>query len=58
MDNNNTEEKVLINVRVRKSLQDEMKAAADRLEIPVSQFVRMAVKRQLEQLNIRSEIEK
>ena len=56
MDNNNTEEKVLINVRVRKSLQDEMRTAAERLDIPVSQFVRMAVKRQLEELNIRKEI--
>lgn len=56
MDNKNTEDKVLINIRVRKSLQDEMRRAADRLEIPVSQFVRMAVKRQLEELNIRQEI--
>lgn len=51
--NSKNDEKVLINVRVKRTLQDEMREAADRLEIPVSQFVRMAVKRQLDELNIR-----
>lgn len=49
------EEKVLVNVRMRKSLQDDIRAAAERLDIPVSQFVRMAVKRQLDEINLRKE---
>lgn len=54
--NSKNDEKVLINVRVKRTLQDEMREAANRLEIPVSQFVRMAVKRQLDELNIRRDL--
>lgn len=44
----NTEDKVLINLRMKRSLVDEMKEAADRMEIPYSQFIRLAIKQLLE----------
>jgi predicted DNA binding CopG/RHH family protein len=44
----NQDDKVLINLRMKRSLVDEMRQAADRMEIPYSQFIRLAIKQLLE----------
>lgn len=44
----NQDDKVLINLRMKRSLVEEMRLAADRMEIPYSQFIRLAIKQLLE----------
>lgn len=43
-------DKVLVNVRMRRALVEEMKTAAERMDITTSHFVRMAIKRMLEEI--------
>jgi predicted DNA binding CopG/RHH family protein len=49
------DEKVLINLRIRKSLVEAMKDASARMDIPYAQFIRMAIKKFLDEINIRSD---
>lgn len=45
------DDKVLMNVRVKQSVLDELKAIADRMEIPYSQLVRAALRDFLESIH-------
>jgi len=47
------DEKILINLRIRKSLVEAMKEASARMDIPYAQFIRMAIKKFLDEVNIR-----
>jgi len=41
------ESKILVNVRMKRSIVEEMKVAAEKLDIPYSQFIRLAIKEKL-----------
>lgn len=45
------DDKVLMNVRVKRSVLDEFKSIAERMEVPYSQLVRAALRDFLEGIN-------
>jgi antitoxin component of RelBE/YafQ-DinJ toxin-antitoxin module len=49
MEQEQTTDKVLINVRMKTKLADDMKATCERMDVSISHFVRSAIKKQIEE---------